>query len=126
MRASSGRTDGNDGVDIGSLEIGARERLARDIDKQRFRAFQKGLGPLRPAALLKIPFDRHDTIAVANAGIRKQARKRFELFVASEHGPRGFEDLLLVELVGGNRGRQGNKCGRMVHLVSPPLPLPEP
>ena len=100
----------------GNAETGARERFTRDIDEQRFRAFQKGLGPLRPAAPLEIPFDRLDAITMANAGVRKQARKRFELLMTTEHGPCGFEDLLLVELVGRNRGRQGNKRGRLVHV----------
>ena len=101
-------------------EIGARERLARDIDEQRFRAFEKGLRSLRPAARLEIPFDRLDAVAVADSGVGKQARKRFELRIALGHHPaRRFEDLALMKLMRGNRGRQRNQRGRIDHNAVP-------
>ncbi len=57
-----------------------------------------------------------------NAGIRKQARKRLELRIAIRHqAGSGFEDLLLVELMGRDRGRQRNERGRVVHILSLPL-----
>ena len=63
-----------DRIDVFGHEIGARQRLLRDIDEQRLRALQECLGAIRPAAALKIPFHRLDAVAMANAGVGKQAR----------------------------------------------------
>ena len=74
--------------------------LPRDIDEQRLGAFEKGLRALRPAALLEIPFDRLDAVAVADAGIGEQARKRFELADSARPAAvRRFEDLVLMKLM---------------------------
>src|SRR5206468_350344 len=80
-RRDAGRTYRDDGVDIAGRQISTRERFASDVDKQGFRALQKSLCPLRPAAPLEIPFDGFDPIAMADPGIGKQARKRLELRV---------------------------------------------
>ena len=99
-RRDAGRTYRDDGVDLVGREIGTRESLARDVDEQGFRAFQKGLRPLGPAAPLEIPFDGLDPVAMADAGIGKQARKRLELRVTiGEQVVRSLEDLLLMELM---------------------------
>src|SRR4029079_6749298 len=96
-----------------------------DVDKQRFRAFQESLCPLRPAAPLQIPFDGFDPIAMADAGIGKQARKRLELRIAiSEKVVRLLKDLLLMELIWRNRGRQRNQRGRVVHIAVPAFGTP--
>ena len=124
-RRDAGRTYRDDGVDIAGREIGTRDGLARDVDKQRFRAFQESLCPLRPAAPLEIPFDGFDPIAMADAGIGKQARKRLELRVAiSEEVVRSLKDLLLMELIWRNRGRQRNQRGRVVHIAVPAFGTP--
>jgi len=117
-----GRTDGDDGIDIASIEIGAHDGLARDVDKEGFSTFQKSLGSLGPAAMLEIPFHRLDAVTLMNAGIGEQARKRLELRIAiRQEAGGGFEDLLLVELMGRDRGRQRNERGRVVHILSLPL-----
>src|SRR5262249_52372245 len=101
------RTNRYDGVDIGGRKISPRDRLARDANKQGFRPLQKSLGAFRPTTRLKVPFDWLGAVAIANSRIRKQARQCVELGVAVRQQPaRGREDLLLVELVGWNRGRQ--------------------
>src|SRR6185369_17534848 len=92
---------------------------------QGFRAFQESLCPLRPAASLEIPFDGFDPIAMTDAGIGKQARKRLELRVTlREQVVRGLEDLLLMELIWRNRGRQRNQRGRVVHIAVPACGTP--
>src|SRR5207244_5343557 len=124
-RRDAGRTYRDDGVDIAGREVGTRDGFARDIDKQGFRAFQESLCPLRPATPLEIPYDGFDPIAMADAGIGKQARKRLELGVTiSEQVVRCLEDLLLMELIWRNRGRQRNQRGRVVHIAVPAFGTP--
>ena len=43
------------------------------IDKQRFGAFEKGLGTFRPAARFKIPVERLHAVTLDDAGIGKNA-----------------------------------------------------
>jgi hypothetical protein len=64
-------------------EVRARNRVTRRVDKQGFRAIEECVGAFRPTTRLEIPFDRLDAVAIPNAGIGKQARKRFKL-VASD------------------------------------------
>jgi hypothetical protein len=62
---------------------------------------------------------------MADTGIGKQARKRLELRVPiSEEVVRGLKDLLLMELIWWNRGRQRNQRGRVVHIAVPAFATP--
>ena len=84
-----------------------RQRLARDVQEELLGTLQKGLRPLRPAAPLQIPLHRLDAVTMADAGVGKQARKRFELRIAlGHHGPCGFEDFALMKQMRWNRSRQ--------------------
>jgi hypothetical protein len=105
-RCNASRTDRDDRVDIAGRKIGTRKRLARDVDKQLLGAFEKRPRSLRPAAPLEVPFHRLDAVALAYAGVRKQARKRFELRVALRHHLAcSLEDLVLMKEMWRNRGR---------------------
>ena len=72
-RRDAGGADGHDRVDIAAGEVRARQCLLGGIDKQRFGAFEKGLGAFRPAARFKIPVERLHAVTLDDAGIGKNA-----------------------------------------------------
>src|SRR5437016_11256663 len=113
-------------MELPRRKIGLCEGYAHDVYEYGFGACQKGPCPFRPAALLEVPFHRLDAVAVADAGVGKQARKRFELRITlGQQRVRGFEDFALVKQMGWNRGRKRDQRGRVVvHVSSPCLSYP--
>ena len=72
-RRDAGGADGHHRVDIAAGQMRARQCLLGGIDKQRFGAFEKSRGALRPAARFKIPLERLHAVTFDDAGIGKNA-----------------------------------------------------
>src|SRR6185437_8163834 len=74
-RRDPGRANRHDGIDVGAGELRASQRLFSRVDEQRLGAFEKGFGPLRPAAPLEIPFERFYPVALDDPGVGEDARQ---------------------------------------------------
>ncbi len=73
-----------------------RQGLFGGLDKQGLGALEKGLGSLWPAARFEIPVEWLHTMALDDAGIGEDARKRFELRqTRPEHVPRRGQHVFL-------------------------------
>ena len=60
-------------------QIRTRQRLPGGIDEQRLGAFEKGLGPFRPAARCEIPVERLHAMALDDPGIGRKCLRAFRI-----------------------------------------------
>ncbi len=96
------------------VKVRVRQRLAGDIDEQRFRSLEKRLGALRPAARLEIPVERLHAVTLDDSGVGENAREPLVVRkAAAEYVPCRGQDVLLQESVGRNRCCQGDQGSRV-------------
>jgi hypothetical protein len=112
-RCDPGGADGDDGVDVGSVKASAGQRLAGNVDEQRFGSLEKRLGALRPASRLKIPLERFHAVTLDDAGVGENACEPLVIGkAAAEHVPCRGLNILLQKNVGRYRCREREQGSR--------------